>query len=510
MEDIYQLPQLDGAAVLSGHNLLWRKVTSVRVLRGMDYIEHEIGFDKNELAITSFGEIWEEPHLQKRFIEEIVRAGIVWLILFSNVPGRNGMKPDVVELSRSLSLPVICLRGKNNPILCGEIVGAANCLLRDAENENTLSIAMLDNMTRRSPGEQSIQAAAKLLGSWMNASIILTDIARNVIASSRYGPVEPISILRQAKVLPTSQTDEPIFIDGFYLYHTELQQFNATVYHFYVLRSVRLEKQELTSLANAMQFAIRLWGQRLDTTTLELVKAMLQDEPLKKSQLAAMFHINVEDMDALWILNCGTAERNKLHDKLNKIRNLELMKRTLSLSDIYEQSIVIFLEKPETLEEIQQLQQEILRVSDADNVLFSVENLPNNAEVRNIYQVYIKYASDCRTIFPTCRVMSDAHLNLAMECRQLMLTSPNYSDIIISPVYQAKGKWKPQEMVNFLSAFLLDANMDINLMADTHCLHRNTIRYRLNPLSNVFGFTIGSIPETNYLILVCALLCLQQ
>ena len=106
--------------------------------------------------------------------------------------------------------------------------------------------------------------------------------------------------------------------------------------------------------------------------------------------------------------------------------------------------------------------------------------------------------------------MSDAHLNLAMECRQLMLTSPNYSDIIISPVYQAKGKWKPQEMVNFLSAFLLDANMDINLMADTHYLHRNTIRYRLNALSNVFGFTIGSIPETNYLILVCALLRLQQ
>lgn len=510
LEDIYRLPQLNGAAILSGNSYLWKKITSVRVLRVVECIDHEIGFDKNELAITTFDEVWEEPHLQQLFIEELVRSGVVGLILFSSVPGRSGMRPDAVQIAESLSLPVISLPGRNDPMLCGEIISAVDRLLRDAENESTLSVAMLGSMTRNTYGEQSIQAAIKLLSSWVNASVVMTDSSQNVIACSTYGNLDPAVVLRQIKVLPSNPNNAPVFMDGLYLYHRELQQSKGAGYHFYVLRSVRMERQELTTVANALRFAIRLWGEQENTTTSELVKAMLQDEPLRKSQLANMFHINVEDMDALWILHCLKTESQALDEKLRQIRALGILEQTLTLTDIYEQSIVLFMRKPETLAEITHLQQEILGAVDEDDVLFCVENLPNTAEARNIYKIYAESAADCRRIFPLHRVMSDAHLNLAHKCRKMMLTSPNYADIVISPIYHAKGKVNPQEMVDFLSSYLLDADMDVNLLSERLYLHRNTIKYRLNVLSNVFGIPVGSSPDTFYLMLVCAIRRLEQ
>ena len=116
--------------------------------------------------------------------------------------------------------------------------------------------------------------------------------------------------------------------------------------------------------------------------------------------------------------------------------------------------------------------------------------------------MYVKYVSDAKKIYPKCRIMSDAHLNMANRCRELMLISPNYSDIMLSPVYRANGKTKPQEMVKFLAAYLLDADMDLNVLAESLYLHRNTVKYRVNALSDVFGFALGTFPSTYDLMLV--------
>lgn len=502
LNDVLHLAALNGAAVLSGQRYLWRKITSVRVLRVADGVDHEEGFDKNELAVTSFDGVWEDPIRQHQFIREIARNGIVGLILFSSVPGRKAIRADVIEVAETLSLPILCLPGKNDPMLCGEIVGSVDKLLRDVESENSLSVAMLECMSQSPRWEQSIQSAVKMLADWMAASIILTDINRNVIAYADYGDANSLTVFRQLKTLPAQENGEPLFLDGAYIYYAELRQPEGTNYQLYALRAVRMERQEMRALVNAMHFAIRLWGQQISCTTTELVKSMLQDEPLKKCRLASLFHINVTDMDALWILHCEHKDELSLNYKLDAIRHLGIMKRTLTLTDVFESSIIIFLETPKVLEQVHLLQQDILQVAEEEDVLFCIGNLPNTAEVRNVYSMYVKYVSDAKKIYPKCRIMSDAHLNMANRCRELMLISPNYSDIMLSPVYRANGKTKPQEMVKFLAAYLLDADMDLNVLAESLYLHRNTVKYRVNALSDVFGFALGTFPSTYDLMLV--------
>ena len=96
-------------------------------------------------------------------------------------------------------------------------------------------------------------------------------------------------------------------------------------------------------------------------------------------------------------------------------------------------------------------------------------------------------------------------MNMALECRTTMLNAQNFADVVLSPLHKISGKTKVEEMKQFLITYLLDANLDINLLSQMTYLHRNTVKYRIKALSDVFGFNLGAFPETEELMLAVAI-----
>lgn len=509
VENILKLPSLADAKVVAGYLYLWKKITAVKVLRptvqNVDREESPV-FSRNDLIVTSFDEIWGEPLLQRSFIKQMVRAEASGVVIFSNVPGRNSLNEDIINEADENYLPVLCVPGRSNPLLCGQLVGDIGSLLRETESEGTLAVTMLEMMSRGLEWEQSIQSAADLLSEWMNTSILLTDGMYRVLAEKAYNAANDLTLMEDVRATAASGLEIPPLVDGCYVYTTELHDINSKLYHLFLLRPIRIEQQEFHTAINAMQLALNFWTkQSVGASNFELVSAMLQDEPLKKCRLAALMRIDVAKMDCLWIVHSADSSGKVLQQKLDALREVADGRNVQILIDVYEKCIVMFLAMPPSLEEMSSLQNDILQALEEEDVLFCINNLQSTATVRDVYAGYKRTFADIIRIYPCCRVLSSAHMNMALECRTTMLNAQNFADVVLSPLHKISGKTKVEEMKQFLITYLLDANLDINLLSQMTYLHRNTVKYRIKALSDVFGFNLGAFPETEELMLAVAI-----
>lgn len=513
VENVLKLPSMASAKVAAGNLYLWRKITAVKVISPsaqMVDIEDASVFCRSYLIVTSFDEIWDEPQMQKRFIRKVVRSEAAGLVVFSTVPGRNVLSEEIINEAEENCLPVLCLPGASNLLQCGQLVGDIGNLLRENENEGAMTVTMLETMSRSLESVHSVQAATELVSEWVNASTMLTDEEFCVLAEKSYGALSDNTVSERIRRIAADGLEIPPLVDGIYVYTTALSDPSGKIYHLFLLRPVRIEQQEFRVAVNAMQLAVNFWSKKsIGASTSELISAMLQDEPLKKCRLAALLHIDVAQMDSLWILHCCDTSENALHQRLEALRDVVDCCNTQVLMDIYEKCIVMFLSMPSSVEEVTRFQNDILEAVEEQDVLFCINNLPNTTEVRNIYAGYKRTVADIMQIYPLCRVFSDAHINMTLSCHATMLNSPNYADILLSPLHKISGKAKAEDMKQFLTTYLLDANLDINLLSKMTYLHRNTVKYRIKALSDVFGFNLGSFPETHELMLVAAISRLQ-
>ena len=509
VENILKLPSLADAKVVAGYLYLWKKITAVKVLRPSAQsggYEEFPAFSRNDLIVTSFDEIWGEPLLQRSFIKQMVRAEASGVVVFSNVPGRNSLNEDIINEADENCLPVLCVPGRSNPLLCGQLVGDIDNILRETESEGTLAVTMLEMMSRGHEWEQSIQTAADLLSEWMSTSILLTDGTYRVLAEKVYAPANNAGLLEEIRATAASGLEIPPLVDGCYVYTTELHDTNSKLYRLFLLRTVRIEQQEFRTAINAMQLALNFWTkQSAGASTFELTSAMLQDEPLKKCRLAALLRIDVAQLDCLWIVHSADSSGKGLQQKLEALKEVVDCRNTQVLMDIYEKCIVMFLAMPPSLEEIESLQNDILQAVEEKDVLFCINNLQSTDAVRNIYAGYQRTFADIIRIYPCCRVLSSAHMNMALECRTTMVNAQNFADSMLAPLHKISGKTKVEDMKQFLTTYLLDANLDINCLSQMTYLHRNTVKYRIKALSDVFGFNLGTFPDTEELMLAVAI-----
>lgn len=506
IESVLKLPTLADAAVAAGQLYLWKKVTSVKVLRAAEQSGaryDEPASCRNELIVTSFDEVWEDPLQQRSFIRRIIRSEAAGLVIFSVVPGRNTLNDDIIADAEENCLPLLCVPGRNNALLCGQLVGEINAFLRDNENESSLTVTMLEAMSRNQDRSEKLESAAELLSEWVCTSLVLADGAYRALTKVSYGTNNDLQTMERLLATLAAEKDIQPFTSGRYVYDEKICDTSSEEYHLLLVCPVRIERQKIQIAVNAMKIVLNFLKQETsENSTSELVRAIIQDEPLKKYRLSAMFRINAANLESMWILHCPGANEEQLKRRLKLVRSATAASGRQMLIDIYERCIVLFMNSSDTLEDAETLQEEVLNAADKQDVLFCIENLPNTAEVRNIYSVYKRTAPDAMKIYPNRRVLSDSSLNMAVQCRKLLSTSPDYPDIMLAPMYRSNGKTKTDDLKEFLLIYLLDADLDINRAAKITYLHRNAVKYRIKALSDAFGFQIGSFPDTQQLMLV--------
>ena len=113
----------------------------------------------------------------------------------------------------------------------------------------------------------------------------------------------------------------------------------------------------------------------------ELVKAILQDEPIKMRRLAELFHIDVASVGAMWIAVSEGGGPAFSFELPNIVRELARQYCKTSFADIFEGDLVLFLDGPDSIQDTEALKEAILECLPRGSVLARFSNLKDTSAV---------------------------------------------------------------------------------------------------------------------------------
>jgi DNA-binding PucR family transcriptional regulator len=124
-------------------------------------------------------------------------------------------------------------------------------------------------------------------------------------------------------------------------------------------------------------------------------------------------------------------------------------------------------------------------------------NMRDTKQVRRAYLMEQASKETAMCIYPGKRVFTFADIEFASQIRTLILQgeeAAKNSMEVLDALYE--GPRLSAELTDTLSVYLLDANSSLERCAKKMFLHLNTIKYRINKISELLQFKVGRMPET--------------
>ena len=144
---------------------------------------------------------------------------------------------------------------------------------------------------------------------------------------------------------------------------------------------------------------------------------------------------------------------------------------------------------------IQELLAGALRAS-PDAVVVRYSGLSNTTSCRRAYLSMLDNLDDAKRIFPHKNVFLQGELELASSCRRRISEGEAAAAQRILPLSVLQSETEYPELLHTACVFLLDCDSSVTRTAEMLFLHKNTIKYRLQRISDLLGYRIGKMPET--------------
>lgn len=232
----------------------------------------------------------------------------------------------------------------------------------------------------------------------------------------------------------------------------------------------------------------------------ELVRAILQDEPIKMRRLAEIFHVDVSSMNAMWILHCDSPQdRRMLPEKLEDVRGAAEVFCPFPVSGMYEGDLVVFTDGPQSLSDKEALSSSLLSIfspSGPPVTLTRCCNLIDPTGVRAAFFMNRDHLGIAKRIFPGRNCFSLGELDFAKSCRLQIEQGEDELKHAIEPLSLFNSIKDGAELKSTLAVYLLDCGTSVSQTAERLFLHKNTIKYRLQRISDLMGFKVGNMPES--------------
>lgn len=190
---------------------------------------------------------------------------------------------------------------------------------------------------------------------------------------------------------------------------------------------IQAEHSQLTSVmrrqtVEAVQIALNIWGKQHDRIELiDLVKAIIQDEPIKMRRLAEIYRIDISALHSMWILH-GFRPSN-FNRRVDEIRELSRPFANILMCERYEETLLIFPIGPDTLQESDAWARELVQYCARERipaVLTRCLNLEDTAAVKNAFLTNQRYVTDAKIIFPHKTFFTFQDIEFAGECRRII------------------------------------------------------------------------------------------
>lgn len=519
IEKIMTLPSLRRARVLAGKSCMDRIISSISVLEYSDTTKTQqelfdhIEFFGSELIITSFASIVNDVDAQCENIRRFASVGETGMILYYVGLLLPKVDQRLIDLADELGFVLICMP-ENDPSLrySDVICEVMDMVTLDRLNNPTLALDLLDQMSRLPTHQRTIDTMLRIVSDRLRATALITDTKGQVLSAVGWPRDMKASWMDWMKQLPAWLTDdEPMEIKCEYPLWVYQKRFETEIHlnmRFLVFSEGRqLEPTLWKQAVEGIRLAMNLWGREHDRIgLLELVRAIIQDEPIKMRRLADIYKIDVAALSDMWIVHSeGKAD---LSSWLEEIRELSGQYANVSICELYEGDILIFPVGTASLQEADAWACALLQACEKARlsvVLTRCAGLQNTAVVKDAYLANRSFVGDAQVIFPTRRFFTLPEIMFAKHCRSINEAGEKRIQPYLALLRTVSAGRDGEDILRSLAVFLLDEHTSVTDTAARLFVHKNTIKYRLQKTSNLLGFRVGEMPGSQELICALAL-----
>jgi DNA-binding PucR family transcriptional regulator len=505
VSDLMKLPCFGQAGVIAGRKGLNKTVSSVSVLEYSfaDDLQEDmlssIAFLGGELVISCFAAARNDVWAQCATIRRLAAVGEIGIVLFYVGIILREVHEDLIKLADELEFPIILMPKGRRELRYSEVISDVMfALFQDQMTERQFKDDILERISRLPFYQRSVNTVLRMLSDRTKATLILADGSGGLLNVACY----PSSLEIDAG---------QVIAGGDYAARRTIHTTIGSRLELYALTpGGSIDADAASQIADVIRLSVNLWSKSHSEKVLpELVKAILQDEPVKMLRIAEAFKIDVRSIHNMWLITPLEGDVRAFQAILAMLKDeLSPLCKTI-VADIYNQDIAAFLDTPLDcdLPSVAEELSNAMAEAGIPAVLTWGLNLTDTAHVRRVYLQAQNALPTARAIFPSKRVFSQHDISFADNCREIIEQGEdavhNYTallDCLVSddPAYKA-------DLLETLTVYLLDAESDIQKCAKLLYVHMNSVKYRLNRINRRLGFHIGKLPETLELYTAAAL-----
>jgi len=516
--DILKLPCLNGAKVVAGEGGLMKPLSSVSVLEYADpsvlqeELFHNDEFSGSEIVITAFANIANEVDLQCANIRRLAAAGEIGLILYYVGIFMPSVDQKLIDIANELNFVLIVMPENRMDLRYSEVISEVmEAVIKDQTTEITLLPDVLDQMSRLPEHQRTIDAVLRMARDRSRTSLILTDSHGRALGQANW----PMSLDLQVNDFTCVDIMCPVSLpNNRTVWRCPLNQGNLQSMELYLVKDGNPISRELVlQTVELVRLAVSLWSStHAEIQISELIRAILRDEPRKMRRLADLFHIDVASIHSMWVLcleNTNEAQRQP-----HEMEALTQLQKHLShrcdtvIADTYEDYVVGFMVWQDKGESIMDLSNALLEHLTSVGIqvnLARCHSLSNTTDVRQAFLLIKDHLNDAKQIWPTRQNFSQEELEFAAQCRKTVDNGEERLTKALKPLNLLNDFSEGTDLIDTLSAYLLDAESSVSRCADLLFLHKNTIKYRLGRIGNCLGHHVDKEPEKFFLYRAVAL-----
>ena len=519
VEDIMKLPSMVGAEVLAGHRGLSNPVESVTVMEygqaneTLDQLFQGNEFSGNEFIISAFANICNDVEAQCINIRKYHAAGHVGIALYYVGIILPAIDQRLIDVCNELDFVLIRMPPNTYVHRYSELISEVLfSIFREQEKDRFFVSSLIDRLSNLPSNQRTMPTLLRMLSDHLRASVILVNQKLepdSVIAWPR--AIQPTLYNMLPSWLRKMGTEAKLSVslgDGTaYLQRCPKLLAGTNSLQLYLLKyGEALPDDTLWQASEAVRLFIHIWDRSYGKFVAEeLVRAIINDDTRQKIRLASLFHINVEELNQMWIF-IPREPRTTYDSELLTLCTEQLSAISPSiLIGYYDANLIIFTKSPKIASQRHSILSELeLQFSElkAKYEVVCCDCLADSSDARSAYLDGTQFVETARRIYPQKGILQASDIALAKSFQQIVDDKESFKHYL-SIIKALDGN--SRDLIPTLSAYLLDASSNMRLTADILFVHLNTVKYRLRQVHNITGYNPGRLPDAYPLYITVSL-----
>ena len=501
LEAMLNLPSLKDASVVAGRGALSRTITSISVLEYAEptAVQNEffeaLEFGGSEIVISALASISDDVGAQKTVVRRLAEAGEVGLILFYLGIFVKELDPELVRLADELSFALIVMPPSRKDLRYSDVITEVMEAIVKGDSMNYVS-EFLEQISMLPPELRTMKTALRMLRDKTRTSFILSDSSSEIL--------EVCAWPRDRETLHRRLLEEDGIPSSWWFKKLSVPVNNGRGMNLYVFRESgeAMEEARLREIVDMVHLFLSIWAKDYGEAVIsELVSSILKDEPIKMRRLAAMFSINIRELNTMWVVEPGTNDVHKLEAAMHSLVESYVRR---PIMDVYEGFVVLFLKDGMKISMLKTEIEELLKDIPGSRLVMC-GHLETTTDVRRAYLQVMKGLAAVPELFPNGKTVQLEDIGFINRIQAIVEEGEESIAKTLRPLNLLSDYEIGGELIRTLSAYLLDGGMSTQRTASMISLHNNTVKYRISRIEEILGYPVDSFPSCIALYEACAL-----